>query len=56
MVFSLTMTEVIQKAVRETTSEVKTLSYIDDTVLIGPADDIAEIIQTLPRAIVDTGP
>ena len=33
----------------------KTLSYIDDTVLVGPADDIAEILQTLPRAISDTG-
>ena len=49
------MTEVIHKAVRETTSEVKTLSYIDDTVLVGPADDIADILQTLPRAIKDTG-
>ena len=53
--FSLAMTEVIHKAVRETTSDVKTLSYIDDTVLVGPADDIAEILQTLPRAISDTG-
>ena len=43
------------KTVRETTSEVKTLSYIDDTVLVGPADDIAEVIQKLPRAIGDTG-
>ena len=40
LVFSLAMTEVIHKAVRETTSEVKTLSYVDDTVLVGPADDI----------------
>ena len=55
LAFSLAMTEVIHKAVRETTSEVKTLSYINDTVLVGPADDIAEILQTLPRAIRDTG-
>ena len=55
LVFSLTMTEVIQKAVRETTSEVQTLSYIDDTLLVGPADDIAEVTQMLPRAIVDAG-
>ena len=55
LVFSLAMTEVIHKAVRETTSEVKTLSYIDDTIIVGPADDIAEILQTLPRAIHDTG-
>ena len=40
------MTEVMHKAVRETTSEVKTLSY--DTVLVGPADDIAEILQPCP--------
>ena len=37
LVFSLAMTEVIHKAVRETTSEAKTLSYIDDTVLSEPA-------------------
>ena len=55
LVFSLAMTEVIHKAVRANTSEVKTLSYIDDTVLVGPADDIAEILQTLPRAISGTG-
>ena len=48
------MTEVIHKAVRETTSEVKTLSYIDDTVLVGPADDIARnSSQHLPQAIRD---
>ena len=56
LVFSLAMMEATHKAVRETTSEVKTLSYIDDTVLVGPADDIAEILQTLPRAIRDTWP
>ena len=55
LVFSLATTEVIHKAVKTTTSEVKTLSYIDDTVLAGPADDIADILQTLPRAIQDTG-
>ena len=38
----------IHKAVRETTSEVRTLSYIDDTVLAGPADDIAELLQSFP--------
>ena len=47
LAFSLAMTEVIRKAVRETTSEVKTLSHIDDTVLVGPADDIAEISSNL---------
>ena len=36
LVFSLSMTEVLHKAVRATTSEVMTLSYIDDTVLVGP--------------------
>ena len=55
LVFSLAMPEVIHKAVRETTSEVKTLSYIGDTILVGPANDIADILQTLPRAIKDTG-
>ena len=45
------MTEVLHKAVRATTSEVMTLSYIDDTVLVGPADDIAQILQDLPRAL-----
>ena len=55
LVFSLAVTEVIHKVARETTSEVKTLSYIDDTVLVGPADDVAEILQTLPQAISDAG-
>ena len=49
------MTEVIHKAVRQTTSEVRTLSYIDDTVLVGPADDIADMLQVLPRALEHTG-
>ena len=55
LVFSLAMTEVLHKTVRATTSEVTTLSYIDDTVLLGPADDIAQILQDLPRAISGTG-
>ena len=49
------MTEVLHKAVRQTTSEVTTLSYIDDTVLVGPADDVAQILQDLPRALDGTG-
>ena len=53
--FSLTMTEVIHKAVRQTTSEVRTLSYIDDSILVGPTDDIADMLQALPRALERTG-
>ena len=49
LVFSLSMTEVLHKAIKKTTSEVNTLSYIDDTVLVGPADDVAQILQDLPR-------
>ena len=49
------MTEVIHKAVRLTTSEVRTLSYIDDTVLVGQADDVADMIQALPQALEHTG-
>ena len=48
-------TEVIHKAVKETTSEVRTLAYIDDTVLVGPAVDIADMLQALPRALEHTG-
>ena len=45
------MTEVIHKAAKQHASEVKTLSYIDDTVLIGPDDDMmADMLQELPRA------
>ena len=55
LVFSLSMTEVLHKAVRKTTSEVTALSYIDDTVLVGPADDVAQILQDLPRALAGTG-
>ena len=49
------MTKVIHKAVRQTISEVRTLSYMDDTVLAGPADDIADMIQALPRALEHSG-
>ena len=45
LVFSLTMTEVIHKAVRQTTSKARALSYIDDTVLVGTADNIADTLQ-----------
>ena len=55
LVFSLTMTEVIHEAVRETTSEMNALLYTDDTVLAGPADDVAEVIQALLWAIANTG-
>ena len=55
LVLALTMTVVIHKLVRETTSEVATLSCIDDAVLVGPADDIADVIQTLPRGIATAG-
>ena len=55
LIFSLSMTEVLHKAVRQTTSEVTTLSYIDDTTLLGPADDVAQVLQDLPRAVEGTG-
>ena len=55
LLFSLSMTEVLHKAVRQTTSEVATLSYIDDTTMLGPADDVAQVIQDLPRALDGTG-
>ena len=47
-VFSLAMTEVIHKAVRATTSEVKTLSYIDDTVLAGPTEILPSFFKACP--------
>ena len=55
LIFSLSMTEVMHKAVRQTTSEVTTLSYIDDTTLLGPADDVAQVLQDLLRAVEGTG-
>ena len=55
LIFSLSMTEVLHKTIKTTTSEVTTLSYIDDTVLVGPADEIAQILQDLPRALTGTG-
>ena len=55
LIFSLSMTEVLHKAVRQTTFEVRTLSYIDDTTLLGPADDVAQVLQDLPRAVEGTG-
>ena len=55
LVFSLSMTEVLHKAIKKTKFEVNTLSYIDDAVLVGPADDVAQILQDLPRALEGTG-
>ena len=49
------MTEVIQQALRKITSGERALSYIDDPVLIGPADDIARVLQELPRALTHAG-
>ena len=55
LIFSLSMTEILHKAVRQTTSEVTILSYIDDTTLLGPADEVSQTIQALPRALAGTG-
>ena len=54
LIFSLTMI-VIHKAIKQTTSEVRAHSYIHDTVLVGPADDLANVLQELPRALQHKG-
>ena len=49
------MSEVASQAVRTITSEVHVVSYVDDTILTGPAEDIMMVLQKLPESISPTG-
>ena len=40
LLFSTVMSDVVSQAVRTITSEVQVVSYVDDTILIGPAEEV----------------
>ena len=55
LIFSTVMTETVNTALRQTASEVQALSYVDDTVLIGPADDVNNALSQLPTLLRASG-
>ena len=55
LLLSTVMTEIVNGALRRITSEVQALSYVDDTVLIGPADAVNNALQQLPALLRATG-
>ena len=48
LLFSTVMTETVNGALRQLTSEAQALSYVDDAVLIGPADAVSDALLQLP--------
>ena len=55
LLFSTVMSEVVSQAVRDITSEVHVVSYVDDTILTGPADEITKVLQQLPASLHPSG-
>ena len=55
LIFSTAMTETVNTALKELTSEVQALSYVDDTVLIGPADALSNALAQLPALLRASG-
>ena len=49
------MSEVVSQAVRTITSEVQVVSYVDDTILTGPAEEVAQVLQQLPQMLAPSG-
>ena len=49
------MSEVVSQAVRTITSEVQVVSYVDDTILTGPAEEVAQVLQQLPHLLAPSG-
>ena len=47
LIFSVVMTETVNNALHQLTSEVQALSYVDDAVLIGPAGAVNNAISRL---------
>ena len=54
-VFSTVTTDTVKSALRQLTSEVQALSYVDDIVHIGPADLANNALQPLPSSLRGTG-
>ena len=55
LLFSTVMSEVVSQAVRDITSEVHVVSYVNDTILTGPADEITKVLQQLPASLHPSG-
>ena len=55
LLFSTVMSEVVSQAVRTITSEVQVVSYVDDTILTGPAEEVTQVLQQLPKLLVPSG-
>ena len=55
LLFSTVMSEVVSQAVCGITSEVHVVSYVDDTILTGPAEEITKILQQLPSLLQPSG-
>ena len=49
------MTETVNTALQQLISEVQALSYVDDTVLIGPADALSNALAQLPTLLRASG-
>ena len=48
LLFATTMTTVVRQAVATVDVPVNSVSYIDDTVLLGSPEDVASVLQELP--------
>ena len=55
LIFSTVMTETVNTALQQLISEVQALSYVDDTVLIGPADALSNALAQLPALLRASG-
>ena len=55
LLFATAMTTVVRQAITTVGVEVLGVSYIDDTVLVGSPDDVASVLQELPRLLAITG-
>ena len=55
LLFATTMTTVVRQAIATVDVPVSSVSHIDDTVLLGPPDDVASVLQELPTLLEPTG-
>ena len=55
LLFSTVMSDVVSQAVRTITSEVQVVSYVDDTILTGPAEEMTQVLQQLPKLLEPSG-
>ena len=55
LIFSTVMTETVNTALQQLTSLRPCLSYVDDTVLIGPADAVNNALAQLPNLLRASG-